>query len=61
LLAFGLANLYLLLLVTGRRAEHAAAVRGLLVSSLGLALVELAGLASLRTWLASSFGFTWGV
>ena len=61
LLAFGLANLYVLALLTGRRAQHASAVGGLLVSSLGLALVELAGLASLRAWLASSFGFTWGV
>jgi len=32
-----------------------------LVSSLGLGLLELAGLSALRTWLATAFGFTWGV
>ena len=61
LVAFGLANLYVLALVTGRRAVHGAAARGLLVSSLGLALLELAGLSVLRTWLISAFGITWGV
>lgn len=61
LLAFGLGNLYVLAVVTGRRAACLRALWGLLLSSLGLGLVELAGLSSLRAWLAATFGFTWGV
>jgi hypothetical protein len=63
LVAFGLANIYVLVLATGRmrQAVSSSDVRGLLVSSLGLGLLELAGLSALRTWLATSFGFTWGV
>jgi uncharacterized membrane protein len=56
LLAFGSANLYLMSLLVRRGAD-----RGVLLSSLGLALIELAALSTLRTWLASAFGFTWGV
>ena len=56
LVAFGAANAYVLALVT--RQPQA---RGLLLSSLGLALLELAALSSLRTWLVSAFGFTLGV
>lgn len=63
LLAFGTANLYILTQVTGRvrQAVASADVNGLLIGSLGLALLELAGLSALRSWLATSFGFTWGI
>jgi Predicted membrane protein (DUF2085) len=62
LVAFGLANLYLLTLI-GRHPNQAAAVSDLagpLVSALGLALVELAALSTLRTSLATTFNVTWG-
>jgi Predicted membrane protein (DUF2085) len=61
--AFGVANLYVLVLATGRVHEAAtlAALRGGLIGSLGLTLLELGGLAALRNVLASSFGFTWGI
>ena len=36
-------------------------VRGLLASSLGLGLLELAWPSALRTWLATSFGVSWGI
>jgi hypothetical protein len=58
LVAFSVANVYLVARVTGGRQ---AGVRGRLISALGLALVELALLSTLRAWLASAFGFTWGV
>jgi hypothetical protein len=63
LVAFGVANLYLLVLTTGRvrRAQWLADLRGGLVGSLGLALLELAGLSALRTFLVTTFGFNWGV
>jgi uncharacterized membrane protein len=63
LVAFGVANLYLLALTTGRahQARMLADVRGGLVGSLGLALLELAGLSALRAFLVSTFGFNWGV
>jgi len=63
LLAFGLANLYVLVIASGRahQAVHLTDLYGVLVSSLGLGLLELAGLSALRTWLATAFGFTWGV
>jgi uncharacterized membrane protein len=63
LLAFGAANLYVLVQATGRahQALQPADALGPLVSSVGLALVELAGLSALRSWLATSFGFTWGI
>ena len=63
LLAFGVANLYLIVLAT-RRVGQAASLtelRGGLISSVGLALLELGALAGLRTFLASAFGFSWGV
>jgi hypothetical protein len=63
LCAFGVANLYLLVLTSKRvrQAVRSIDLRGMLVSSLGLGLLELAGLSALRSWLATSFGFTWGV
>jgi uncharacterized membrane protein len=63
LVAFGVANLYLLVLATRQQhqAETLADVRGGLLGSLGLALLELAGLSALRAFLIASFGFTWGV
>jgi uncharacterized membrane protein len=62
LVAFGVANLYVIVLVTGRVREAAsmAALRGGLMGSLGLTLLELCGLAVLRTVLVTNFGFTWG-
>jgi uncharacterized membrane protein len=63
LVAFGTANLYALVLGLGyaRRAVQLADLRGPLVSSLGLALLEVGALAALRSWLAVAFGFSWGV
>ena len=63
LVAFGEANLYVLVLTTRKQhqAETPAELRGVLLASLGLALVELAGLSALRTFLIGSFGFSWGV
>jgi hypothetical protein len=63
LLAFGLANLYVLVLASGRSHQAGAArdLSGLLVAALGLGLLEPAALSTLRTWLATAFGFTWGV
>jgi hypothetical protein len=61
LISFGVANLYVLALITGR-AGQAATYRDLagpLVGALGLALLEVALLATLRGWLAST-GVTWG-
>jgi hypothetical protein len=63
LIAFSVANLYVIVLASGR-SRQAATIGGLtggLVSSLGLALLEVGGLAALRSFLVSSFGFTWGV
>lgn len=57
LLAFGAANVYVLALLR----RHRTTLRGLLISGLGLALLELAGLSTLRTWLIAAFGFTWGI
>jgi hypothetical protein len=63
LVAFGAANLYVIVLATGRmhQAMSLASLRGGLIGSLGLTLLELGGLAALRTVLASTFGFTWGI
>jgi uncharacterized membrane protein len=63
LVAFGVANLYVIVLATGRahQAASLAALGGGLISSLGLALLELGGLAALRTLLVTNFGFTWGI
>jgi uncharacterized membrane protein len=61
IVAFGLANLYLLTLASSsHQAVTPADLRGPLISALGLALVELAGLSALRTWLAATFNLTWG-
>jgi hypothetical protein len=62
LVAFGMANLYLLVLVGGRANQAAAFsdLSGPLLSALGLALLELAALSTLRTWLAATFGLSWG-
>jgi hypothetical protein len=62
LVAFGVANLYLLTLAAGRlnAAVSLADLSGPLLSALGLALLELAALSALRTWLASTYGLTWG-
>jgi uncharacterized membrane protein len=63
LVAFGVANLYVIVLASGRtrRAASMAGLYGGLISSLGLALLELGGLAALRTFLLTTFGFSWGV
>lgn len=63
LVAFGVANLYVIVSVTGRvhQATNLAALRGGLIASLGLALLEMAGLSALRTLLLTTFGFSWGV
>jgi hypothetical protein len=61
--AFGVANLYIIVLAT-RRAGQAATLADLgsgLIGSLGLSLLEIGGLAALRSWLVAGFGFTWGV
>jgi formate/nitrite transporter FocA (FNT family) len=61
--AFGVANLYLIVLAT-RRVRQALTLedlRGGLLGSLGLTLVELAGLSMLRGFLIATYGFSWGV
>jgi hypothetical protein len=61
--AFGVANLYVIVLVTGRtrQALTLGDLSGGLLSSAGLVLLEIGGLAVLRGFLASAFGFTWGI
>ena len=63
IVAFGFANLYVVVLVSGRagQAVRVADLRGGLISSLGLVLLELGGLAALRGWLGATFGLTWGI
>ena len=63
LVAFGVANVYVLVLGSGRagQAETLGELRGVLISSFGLVLLELGALAALRGWLIASFGFTWGI
>jgi len=63
IVAFGVANLYLIVLATGRlrSASRLADLRGGLVGSLGAALLELAGLSALRSFLIATYGFSWGV
>ena len=63
LAAFGVANLYVLSLVSGRAREAVslASLRGGLISSLGLALLEIGGLAALRGLLVATYGFSWGI
>jgi hypothetical protein len=62
LVAFGLANLYLLVLAGGRANQAVvwADLSGPLLSALGLALLELAALSTLRTWLAATYNLSWG-
>ena len=61
--AFGIANLYLVSLATRRvqQAADMAALRGGLIASLGLTLLELGGLSALRGFLIATYGFSWGV
>ena len=61
--AFGVANLYLVSLATRRvhQAADVAALRGGLIASLGLTLLELGGLSALRGFLIATYGFSWGV
>ncbi|MDQ6674657.1 MAG: DUF2085 domain-containing protein [Chloroflexota bacterium] len=61
--AFGTANLYIIVLATGRvrQAASFANLLGGLISSLGLTLLELAALSSLRSALITAFGFSWGI
>ena len=63
IVAFGVANLYIILLATGRahQALSLADTRGGLISSFGLTLLELGALAALRSFLAATYGFSWGV
>jgi uncharacterized membrane protein len=63
IVAFGVANLYLIVLATGRlrQATALAGLAGLLIGSLGLTLLELGALSGLRSLLISAFGFSWGV
>ena len=60
--AFGLANLYILTLVAARpnQASTLSDLSGPLISAIGLALLELAGLSALRTWLATTYNWSWG-
>jgi ABC-type polysaccharide/polyol phosphate export permease len=61
--AFGVANLYLIVLATRRtgQAVTVADLGGGLLGSVGLSLLEIGALAALRGWLVAAFGFTWGV
>jgi uncharacterized membrane protein len=59
LAGFGTANVVLLGALQRRRPPLP--VTGLLVAALGLALVEVAGLGALRSYLLAAFGFTWGL
>jgi uncharacterized membrane protein len=63
IVAFGVANLYIIVLATGRahQALSLADTRGGLISSFGLTLLELGALAALRSFLAATYGFSWGV
>ena len=63
LVAFGVANLYLVTLATRRirQAVDFAGLRGGLIASLGLTLLELGSLSALRGLLVASYGFSWGV
>jgi uncharacterized membrane protein len=63
LVVFGVANLYVIVLTTGRvhQAGSLADLRGGLISSLGVCVLELAGLSALRGLLVAAFGATWGI
>ena len=62
LVAFGVANIYILTLATGRTRQAVSldGLRGPLIASVGGALLELGGLSALRSALVASFGFSWG-
>jgi hypothetical protein len=61
--AFGVANVYVVVLATGRAHQvfSFGDLAGPLVSSFGLVLLELGALAALRSWLIAAFGLTWGI
>jgi hypothetical protein len=61
--AFGVANLYIIVLATGRlrQAVTLSSLSGGLLSSLGLTLLELGALSGLRNFLIAAFGFSWGL
>ncbi len=63
LVAFGVANLYVIAAVSSRvrGAAALAELRGGLIASLGLALLEMAGLSALRALLIAVYGFSWGL
>jgi uncharacterized membrane protein len=63
IVAFGVANLYIIVLATSRLRQAAtlADLSGGLISSLGLTLLELGALSALRSFLITAFGFSWGV
>ena len=63
MVAFGTANLYVLVLVMRRirQASTLEELRGGLIGSLGLTLLEIGGLAALRGLLIATYGFSWGV
>jgi uncharacterized membrane protein len=63
IVAFGVANLYLIVLATGRLGQAAtlAGLSGGLIGSLGLTLLELGALSGLRSLLIAAFGFSWGI
>ena len=63
LVAFGVANLYVISFAAGRvrQATDFGDLRGGLIASLGLTLLELGGLSVLRAFLIASYGFSWGV
>jgi Predicted membrane protein (DUF2085) len=63
IVAFGVANLYVIVLATGRvgQARTFADLRGGLLSSVGLALLEMGALAALRSLLVATYGFSWGL
>jgi hypothetical protein len=61
--AFGVANVYVLVFATGRarQASDLGDLSSVALSAFGLVLLELGGLTVLRNWLTASFGFTWGI
>jgi hypothetical protein len=61
--AFGSANLYIIVVATGRLRQAAtlANLSSGLISSFGLTLLELGALSALRSFLMAAYGFSWGV
>ena len=61
-LAFSVANLYVIVLATHRRQRAASFgdLRGGLLTSLGMALLEIGALSALRSFLIATYGFSWG-